>query len=122
MRARTIITGGAWARIGLGLAFLAMPAPLVRFWTGAERPALEATMMARGLGIRDALIGAGALLALRYDQPAGRWLRVGAIADGVDAAITLTALSRPPKALRLALFGIAASSSVAFAWLARYAE
>lgn len=121
-RMKTMVEAAAWTRVGMGLAFLAAPGPLVRFWTGAERPALETNMMARGLGIRDALIGAGALLALQSGQPAGWWLRMGAIADGADAAITLSALERPPKALRLVLFSVAAGSSLAFAWMARQVE
>lgn len=122
MRLRTIAEVSSWARIGMGLAFVAAPGPLVRFWTGARRPAPESLMMARGLGARDALIGAGALLALRYDAPAGRWLRMGALADGADAALTLGVLERPPKALRLALFGVAAGSAIGFAWLTRQVE
>lgn len=121
-RVTTMAEVASWGRIGMGLAFVAAPGPLVRFWTGAARPSPEAAMMARGLGVRDALIGLGALLALRYDQPAGRWMRMGAVADGADAALTLGALARPPKALRLALFGIAASSALGFAWLARQVE
>ena len=123
VRMTTIAEVASWARVGLGLAFVATPEPLVRLWTGAQRPTLETSMMARGLGARDALIGAGTLLALRHAQPAARrWLIVGAVADGADAVLTLGALHRPPKALRLALFGIAASSTLAFAWMARQVE
>ena len=122
MRITTLAQAFSWARIGLGLAFVAAPGPLVRFWTATEQSGLETDMMARGLGARDALIGAGGLLALRRGQPASCWLAAGAVADAADAALTLGVLRRPPKALRLALVGVTVSSALAFAWMARLVE
>jgi hypothetical protein len=119
MRMKTVAQALSWTRIGLGLAFVAAPGPLVRFWTATERPGPETDMMARGLGARDALIGAGGLLALRRGQPAACWLAAGAVADAADAALTLGMLARQPKAPRLALVGVTISSALAFAWMAR---
>jgi hypothetical protein len=103
------------SRLALGTAFVVAPGTLVRLWTGETAPA--DTLLARGLGIRDALLGAGALLALVERQPARRWIQAGALSDAVDAAITLAAVERIPRNRRLVFASVASAAAATFAAL-----
>ncbi|MEZ5322078.1 MAG: hypothetical protein R2698_08415 [Microthrixaceae bacterium] len=45
--------------------------------------------MTRLFGIRDTVLGAGALVSLNREQPEVDWVRMGAVADTADAAIAV---------------------------------
>lgn len=98
----SILGVGAWTlavgRIGVGAGFVAVPQPLAAMWVGDEAAASPQTqMMARSLGVRDALIGAGTALALARGRSARGWFLAGAVADLADLAFTAAAREHLPK-------------------------
>ncbi|MGH2514273.1 MAG: hypothetical protein ACRDHP_01320 [Ktedonobacterales bacterium] len=120
---RTLSAVMSLARVGLGLAFVAAPGPLLRGWMGAREAASgPATMLARGLGVRDALLGLGGCLSLLSDESPRRWLRMGAVADAADVALTLAIRPGPSLPVRLLIAGTAAGGAVTFGWLSLLME
>lgn len=120
---RILSIAASLARVGLGLTFVAAPGPLARRWTGAGvAEADPVAMLARGLGMRDALLGAGGCLSLLNDESPSRWLRLGAVADAADVVLTLTARPGPSLPVRLLLAGVAAGGAVTFGWLSAVVE
>lgn len=80
----------ASGRIGIGLALFAAPSTATRLWLGQEvTPA--ATVLARGLGVRDLAIGVGTLVALDGDRDVDPWLDASIAADTADATAALLA-------------------------------
>jgi hypothetical protein len=110
--------GAALVRVVAGAAFVAAPGLVARAWVGDDAKAPAAGALAQALGVRDALIGAGALLALGSGRPVRPWLQAGAVADAADAAITLARFGALQRVGRFAVAGVAAVSAVAFFRLA----
>ena len=87
-RRRSAATAVALLRVGYGGLMAVAPRRMLRLQTG-EDPAGFAVWLARAFGIRDAVLGAGVLLA--GDEQARRgWVTAGITADGVDCASALT--------------------------------
>lgn len=88
---RTIARAVAAGRLGFGLLMLFAP-NLVLARVAPERPG-PLVWMCRAFGIRDAVLGAGALLELAVDDddgvPETRWVTMGAVADTSDAVAAL---------------------------------
>lgn len=110
----------AAGRLAIGLGIAVLPGTLLRGLVGddASRPSVR--YIGRLMGARDALIGAGALGALRAGRPAGPWLAAGAVADGSDVVATVVSwrhLHPRGRALAaaLALAGAAAGGRLAAA-------
>lgn len=81
--ARSIAVG----RIAFGALMLFVPnAVLAR--ASAERPG-PLVWMSRAFGIRDIVLGAGALRSLSEPEPDATWVRMGAVADTSDAVAAL---------------------------------
>ena len=102
----------AVARIAPSVAFLAAPRRLGALFVGPGARQGGAALFARGLAVRDILLGAGTLLALRRRQPVRPWLASCAIADTVDAVATLASFRELPRkggALTLAAALVAAA-------------
>ncbi len=85
--ARAIAAG----RLGFGLVMLFVPNLVLQRVTD-QRPG-PLVWMCRAFGIRDAVLGAGALLELAVDdedsEPETRWVTMGAVADTSDAVAAL---------------------------------
>ena len=79
----TIARSIAWGRIGFGLLMLIAPNSVLAR-TATERPG-PLVWMARAFGIRDLVLGAGAVVALAQPEPDASWVKMGAIADSCDA-------------------------------------
>jgi len=103
---------GAMARIGVGAAFLLLPAAATRPLVGpdAERPA--AKMLARGLGIRDVILGVGLLRATARKESLRAWQVGASVADGADALAMLVAFRQLRRFGRSAAIAAAATSAV----------
>ena len=87
-----------WVRLLAGALLFFAPRFGTRAWTGEREEGATTQMAVRGMGIRDAALGAGLLIALERGAPARGWLEAGAMADAGDALGTLTSwrdLGRP---------------------------
>ncbi len=108
----------SYGRVGAGLAFLVAPRAIARLWLGTARDDAGVALLARTFGVRDALIGLGAVLALRQGQPPRHWIQAGASSDAADAAVSLAAFVRNPHPLRLLIAAVSAGSAITLAWCA----
>lgn len=88
MDERAVAQGVAAGRVVLGLVLLLFPRLLVRRTGSGEEPERPYVWWLRAFGIRDAVLGAGTLVALGEDddEAASRWVQAGAAADALDAA------------------------------------
>jgi hypothetical protein len=107
--------GLGWVSIGVGLAVIAAPVPLMQAFGLGDRPNLG-----RFLGVRDLVLGAGILRG----QNVGVWLRGRGIADALDGALILGGAATGDFRRYRAPIGLAAAggfSALSF-WLARRLE
>jgi hypothetical protein len=105
----------AAGRLGIGVIAVVRPDLAARSWLDSvAAQGTAARVLARALGGRDIALAAGALTALRGDDPAElcRWVGLGALADVVDAAATIAYWSSLPKANRIMVLAAAAGSAV----------
>lgn len=113
-----LVQGIALARVGIGVVATAAPDAAARFQFGSA-PAAQA-MTVRMLGVRDLVLGVGALLAMRHGSAAARdWARAGALVDAVDAAAFVRAGRRASVRGRRLTTLVAASSAAFSTWAAR---
>ncbi len=88
---RSLARAIAAGRLGFGLVMLFVP-NLVLKRVSDERPG-PLVWMCRAFGIRDAVLGTGALLELAVDEEddtsEARWVTMGAVADTSDAVAAL---------------------------------
>ena len=104
-------------RVLFGGAMLAVPGRVTRAWVGAEDA--PAVVLARCLGGRDIVIGAGLALAAARGGDSRLWLAGGVLADTVDGIATLAAGDAIPRNGRIATTALAGGSALFGAWLAR---
>ena len=97
-------------RTFFGSLMLAAPAVALRGWVGADSNLPSVKLVARTMGVRDAALGIGALMAIRDDRSPKLWLQLGVAADAVDCAATLIALRRIPKGA-VVVAGMAAAAA-----------
>lgn len=79
----TIARSIAWGRIGFGLLMLLVPNTVLAR-AASERPG-ALVWMARAFGIRDMVLGLGAVRSLAAPEPDPAWVTMGALADTCDA-------------------------------------
>jgi hypothetical protein len=84
----------AISRIAIGAALLALPGVAGDRWIGPAAKDPPVKVMIRGLGIRDAALGAGAYQALAAGRDVRPWLQAGMASDAVDAVAGLLAFRR----------------------------
>ncbi|MEA2381052.1 MAG: hypothetical protein QOH72_1023 [Solirubrobacteraceae bacterium] len=107
-------------RVVLGAGLIAVPRVFGRVWSGGAADDERARVLARGLGARDLLLGAGGLLALREHDPrwAARAFGAHAAADAVDLVAVLLsrrALGRSTRAVATTLAAGSAGVAAAYA-------
>jgi hypothetical protein len=106
----------ARVRVGIGLATCLAPGPVLRAGLGT-RPDDRGLLVARMAGARDAILGAGAAIALGERRHSASWVSMGALVDAADAWWCLTG---PRLGWRARLVGVtAAAAAVAGILLAR---
>jgi hypothetical protein len=115
-RSTQAIVFGA-GRALVGIALLAAPGRITEAWVGADDA--PADVLARCLGGRDLVIGAGLAVAAARGRDPGAWLAGGILADAIDGAATLAAGERIPRNGRLGTAALAGGSALYGAWLAR---
>jgi len=77
----------AAGRVLFGIACLAAPRQILR-QVGKDAPP-QVIWWIRAFGIRDTVLGAGALVSLNRDDPDTTWVAAGAAADTADAVVTV---------------------------------
>jgi hypothetical protein len=110
MRADRAALTIARGRAGLGVVGLVVPGLVARFWVGA---AGDTPTLTRMIAVRDVALGVGALSSVRDGVPAPEWVRMGALADALDAVVMLTAHGTPKRSRALA---IGAAGAGVFGW------
>lgn len=80
---RTLARSIAAGRVAFGLLMLLVPDRVLRL-AASDRPG-PLVWLARSFGIRDVVLGLGALRELSDPEPDGRWVTMGAVADTADA-------------------------------------
>jgi hypothetical protein len=116
MRPSTLAIGFGAGRALVGVALLAVPGPIARSWLGADDT--PTTVLARCLGARDLVIGAGLAVAAARARDPTTWLTGGVLADSVDGIFTLTAGDDIPRNGRVGTAALAGGSALFGAWLA----
>jgi hypothetical protein len=120
MNERDLARGYAAGRIGIGLLLLLFPRRMARtLWGMAEGSSPAVAFFARLVGVRDAILGAGALAALQEGDPARirPWMTYGAVADAADAFATLLAYRHLPKRRRFGVLLLAAGGAATGGYL-----
>jgi hypothetical protein len=104
------------ARVGYGAALVVSPERLTRRWLGPSVSSAPVAVPLRALGVREAILHAGALAAVVRGQPIRPWL-AGSIAGDL-ADIASTALGRrelPPDAAKATALVAGASAAISAA-------
>jgi hypothetical protein len=117
--ARRLALAVAAGRTGLGVTALIAPRLVAQPWIGEAAAQPLVKVLARALGGRDLALGLGALLAARHDQRLRGWVEAAALADLVDAAVTVAAFAKLPRWGRLVVLVGAGGAAAAGAVLAR---
>ena len=114
---KNLATGLAANRLLFGIGFLLAPQRVSRGWIGRAggRPAV--TVLARAVGARDVVLGAGGLASLADDGADPRpWFAAQAVGDTIDLLATQAARDALPKSgYRLGIAMAGASAAVAIA-------
>lgn len=110
-------------RIAFGVALLAIPDRLGESWLGEGGRTVPTQIALRGLGARDAVIGAAMILSADDPARGHRWARASAAGDIADVVATVGARGLLPRSGVLgtvALGGATAAASIAVSeWLRR---
>jgi hypothetical protein len=96
-----------WTRVSFGVMAFVAPRWAAKVWTGENITGTTAVMGLRSLGVRDAALGLGLLIALKRQAPVRGWLEAGALSDAGDVLNTL--MSRRGLPPSRSLFGLAAA-------------
>lgn len=120
MSPRDVARGYAGGRLVIGALLVLFPRVVMAGLAGGRgnvTPAL--VLVTRLLGVRDAILGAGALAAVqdRDHDRVRTWMTYGAIADGGDALATLAGYRQLPRFSRFGLLSIALGGAGTGAYL-----
>jgi len=111
MEARALARQLAIGRVVIGGALALAPALAARGWIGEVSATPGAQALARGFGMRDVAIGAGALAALQGGGNVRDWMLAGAAADAADLAATVLARRDLPWLGRFGIGALAATGA-----------
>ena len=78
----------ARSRAVVGLVLLLVPGLAARLWFGESSPRIRALL--RMVGVRDLVLGVGALTTVKEHTQDAEWVGMGAVADAVDGFVSLT--------------------------------
>jgi hypothetical protein len=110
---RALLTQLSLGRIALGAVLIARPELGAGRWVGRDSSRPGGQVLARGLGARDAALGAGTLAALRGAGPTAPWVLGGLLADGTDLLATHAARDRLPRGAAAMIYLLAGGALVA---------
>ena len=100
-------------RLGIGSALVVAPKFASGVWIGENGGGKGVDVFARAIGARDVILGARTLAAVRGEQPAKHFLKLGFAADAADAAATALAFKSLSKGRALAMPLIAGAVAAA---------
>jgi hypothetical protein len=106
-RQRALILARARIVAGLLLFFFPGVSSRVLFGRSAATPAARA--LSRMMGIRDVVLGVGAVTSVKEGTLDAEWVSSGAVADGVDALAMLLTPGLPKRARLMPLVSGAAA-------------
>ena len=108
---RQIALGIARARAINGLLMLLLPGVAGRAFLGkdASNPVVRAVL--RLVGVRDLVLGVGAITTLKEGTMDAEWVGVGAVCDAVDGAVMLTMPGLGWRARMTSLAGISSAAT-----------
>jgi hypothetical protein len=115
MRTTILASGFGAARALFGVAVLAAPGRITRSWVGVDDP--PALVMARCLGGRDVVLGAGTALAAARNRDPRPWVVGGVVADVIDGVATVAAGDRIPRRGRLQTLALVGAGALIGGWL-----
>jgi hypothetical protein len=103
----------AIGRIALGVAMLLFPRIAAAAWVGRDAATPGASVLARALGVRDAVFGGMLLHTLDHPQVAQRWTAACGACDLVDgsAAVAVRSSLPPVRGRAGAVFALAAGAA-----------
>jgi hypothetical protein len=108
----------ARSRAVVGLTLVLLPGLAAWLWFGESSARTRALL--RMVGVRDLVLGVGALTSVKEHTQDAEWVGMGAIADAVDGIVTLTVPGLPlrgrlvgPAALGSAVIGIQTARALA---------
>jgi hypothetical protein len=101
-----------WARASFGMLAFVAPRWTAKLWTGEDVSGTTAIMGLRGLGVRDAALGLGLLIALKRESPVRGWLEAGALSDAGDALNMLMSARVLPRSRCLLGLGAAGGAAI----------
>jgi hypothetical protein len=110
---RALLTQLSLGRVALGAMLIARPELAAGRWVGREASRPGGQVLARGLGARDAALGAGTLAALRGAGPTTPWVIGGLLADSTDLLATHAARERLPRGAAAMIYVLAGGALVA---------
>lgn len=110
---RTLTRFLATARVAIGAALVVAPRRTGAGWAGPAADDGAVAALTRGLGIRDLVLGAGALRALDAGDPVRPWVLAGIVSDTVDAAAAVLALRSIGMRRTLPVMAVAAGAAAA---------
>jgi hypothetical protein len=88
-----------------GLVMLALPGLVGRVLFGKQGGQPVPKALIRLVGIRDLVLGIGAITTVKEHTMDAEWVGVGAVADAVDGVVALAARGLPARARLIALVG-----------------
>ena len=97
----------------LGASLIVRPEIGTGRWVGGDGSRPGGQVLARGLGARDAALGAGTLAALRGGGPTLPWVLGGLLADATDLLATHAARDRLPRGAAAMIYVLAGGALVA---------
>src|SRR3954468_22579054 len=111
MEPRALARQIAVSRVALGAGLAVVPALAAGGWIGRASSEPGARALARGFGMRDVAIGAGALAALQGEGNVRDWMLAGAAADVADLTATVLARRDLPWLGRFGIGALAATGA-----------
>ena len=115
---RRVAVGYGWLRVAAGVAFTVAPGAAMRGFAPAGEVTPAARFAGRLLGVRDLILGAGALAARGDAGQLRRWALAGAVADAGDAVATLASFRhlRPRVRAGVLVAALGGAATGAHAW------
>ena len=119
---RATATAVLMLRVSYGIALIAVPRRLALRWLGEAANDAPVQVPLRGLGAREAILHAGALLALRRGAPLRPWLAASVAGDLTDVIATAVGRRRLPAGSPLATLAVGGGSALVSVLLAGATE
>jgi hypothetical protein len=94
-------------RVAIGTVLIAKPPLVTSGWVGRAGNKPAGRVLARGLGARDAALGALTLAALRSGQPVRPLVLAGLLCDGTDLLATHAVRHNLPSAAAPLIYALA---------------